>query len=191
VREEGDAMAESTRALAAGVVAVAVILGADWVVDAMPGQDSDCVDESVAREDPRVRTDDPVVSTLIQRATDRSQTFRSLVEAIQATDGVVYIQRGRCGQHHVRACLLLWMTIAGPNRMLRVVVDDSKTDLEAMASLAHELRHALEVLQQASVRTGYDMYFFYRLGHSIKGETFETRAAIEAEDAVHRELKRR
>ena len=34
------------------------------------------------------------------------------------------------------------------------------------------------------------MYFFYKLGPSIKGETFETEAAIDAGIAVSKELKR-
>jgi hypothetical protein len=158
-------MAKPRWTLAVGVVGIALILSANRV-DATARQNPGDAERPVAPGDPRVRTEDPVVSTLIQRATDLSPTFRRLLEAIQATDGVVYVQRGRCG-HYVRACLLFWMTVAGPNRFLRVVLDDSKIDAEdseAMASLAHELQHALEVLNERSVTTGSGMYQFYRRG---------------------------
>jgi hypothetical protein len=178
------------------MLAVAVVAAVSLVAEpiyAIQGQEPSNADRPAASTAPRVRTEDPALSMLILWAIGRSPTFRRLVDAVQATDGVVYVQRGRCG-HHVRACLPLWMTVAGPNRILRVVVEDNKTDGEAMASVAHELWHALEVLHDPSVRTGYDMYFFYKLGQSIpgeliRGETFETKAAIEAGYAVYKELK--
>lgn len=186
-------MVKTTSMLAVGVAVVAAVSLVADPIYAIQGQEPSNADRPVAPTAPRVRTEDPALSMLILWATRRSPTFRRLVEAIQATDGVVYVQRGRCS-HHVRACLPLWMTVAGPNRILRVVVEDDKTDAEAMASVAHELKHALEVLHDPSVRTGYDMYFFYKLGQSIpgesiRGETFETKAAIETGDAVYKELK--
>ena len=178
----------ATRTLAAGLLGVTVLFAAAEV-DASQGQDAAHVETPGAREVPRVRSEEPSLSALIQQATDRSPTFRRLVEAIQATDGLVYVQPGRCG-HYVKACLVFWMGVTPANRILRVAVDHGKTDVEAMASVAHELRHALEVLEEPSVRTGHDMYFFYKLGPSIKGETFETQAAIDAGIAVYKELKR-
>jgi hypothetical protein len=111
-----------------------------------------------APSDARLRAEDPALSTVMRQAIDQSATFRGLVEAIQATDGIVYVTRGRCG-HYVRACLLHWMAAAGPNRMVRVVVDSGRqTDIETMASLGHELTHALEVLAEPSVRTGAECF---------------------------------
>jgi len=144
-----------------------------------------------AQRDERVRADDPTLSALIAQAIDQSATFRRIVEAIQSTDGIVYVVRGQCG-HGVRACLFLWMAAAGPNRMLRVIVDSSRqADIETMASLGHELRHALEVLAEPSVRTGYGMLALYKRNGAVQGATFETEAAIKAGDAVYNELKRR
>src|SRR5262245_23966644 len=109
-------MVESTRLFVQAVLAVAVILAPDWA-DATIGQEPTHLDNP--RDAPRVRTGDPDISILIQRATVLSPTFRRLAEAIQATDGIVYVQRGRCG-HRVHTCLLFWMTVAGSNRILRV-----------------------------------------------------------------------
>jgi len=81
------------------------------------------------------------------------------------------------------------MAAAGPNRMVRVVVDSGRqTDIETMASLGHELTHALEVLAEPSVRTGAGMFHLYR--GAVQG-VFETEAAIKAGEAVYVELKRR
>lgn len=52
-------------------------------------------DTPLAPAFPRVRSEDAVLSGLIQQATDRSPTFRRLLAAIQKTDGLVYVQRGR------------------------------------------------------------------------------------------------
>jgi hypothetical protein len=170
-----------------GLMVVVFLIAADR--DSAQGQAPGTAGNPAAPTDARVRAEDPALATLIRQAIDQSATFRRLVEAIQATDGIVHVIRGRCG-HYVRACLLLWMGAAGPNRMLRVVVDSDKTDIDTMALLGHELKHALEVLAEPSVRTGAGMFHLYRRNGAVQGETFETEEAIVAGNAVYRELKR-
>jgi hypothetical protein len=185
VREEGNAVAKPTRALAGGITVFVLLLA--HRVDASHQREVDAPQESAGA---RVRTQDLDLSALIRQATDRSPTFRGLVDAIQASDGIVYVQRDRC-RHYVRSCLVLWMGLAGPYRVLRVNVAGSKNDIETMASIAHELRHALEVLSEPGVRSSEGMYQLYTRNHARRGETFETAAAIDAENAVYKELKRR
>jgi hypothetical protein len=185
VREEGDAVANPTRAFAGGITAIFILLLAHGV-RASQQPEPDTPPESV---DARVRTQDLDLSALIRQATDRSPTFRGIVDAIQASDGIVYVQRDRC-RHHVRSCLVLWMGFAGPQRVLRVNVAGGKNDVETMASIAHELRHALEVLSEPGVRSSDGMYQLYTRNHAWRGETFETAAAIDAGNAVYKELKR-
>ena len=172
-----------------GVMVVVVLISAGRV--SAHGQAAGTIG-AAAPSIARVRAEDEALSTLIRRATEQSATFRGLVEAIQATDGIVHVVRGRCG-HGVRACLMLWMAAAGPNRMLRVVVDSSRqAAIETMASLGHELRHALEVLAEPNVRTGAGMLDLYRRNGAVRvQDVFETQAAIAAGDAVYIELKRR
>src|SRR5262245_19741675 len=62
---------------------------------------------------PRVRSRSPSIAAIIREGSARSMTFRRLVERVDATDGLVYVDQGRCG-HGVRACLLLAMVVAGP-----------------------------------------------------------------------------
>ena len=142
---------------------------------------------ALPQETSRVRSEDPALSALIRRGTEGSPTFRRLAETIQATDGLVYIVRGRCG-HRVRACLVLWMGFAGPYRVLRVNVAGGKSNIETMASIAHELTHALEVLSEPGVRSGFGMYQLFGRNHAWRSETFETAAAIGAGNAVYEEL---
>jgi hypothetical protein len=52
----------------------------------------------------RVRSDHPVIAGAIADAAEHSATFRSMVEAIEETDGIVYVREGPC-RLGVRACL--------------------------------------------------------------------------------------
>jgi hypothetical protein len=111
-----------------------------------------------------------------------------MIEAIGANDGLVYVERGRCG-HGVRA-RLDFLTAAGPTRFLRITLDDRSTDAQAMASLGHELRHVLEVLAEPAVTNGATMSSFYHRVAMRRGNGFETKAAIIAGDTVRGELRK-
>jgi hypothetical protein len=138
--------------------------------------------------DSRVRTDNPAIAAVIQDGIRRSATFRGIVVAIDASDGIVFVEQGRCG-HGVRACLALSVKQSGPNRLLRVVVEVRKPDWDLMGSIAHELQHAVEVLSDPSVRSNGAIYLFYRRAGETSGDRFETPAAINAGDAVRREAR--
>jgi hypothetical protein len=189
VPEEENAVAKTGRTFGwRGAVAVVILVAAGRA--SAHAQAPGTVGTPTALNNTRVRADDPALSALIRQATDQSATFRSLVEAIQSTDGIVYVIRGRCGNYDVHACLMLWMAVAGPNRMLRVIVDDrSRSDVDTMASIGHELRHALEVLTESNATTGAGMFNFYRHSGGVQG-VFETEAAIATGEAVYLELKR-
>jgi hypothetical protein len=127
----------------------------------------------------RVRSSDPAIAAVIQEAAVRSKTFRGLIKTIDATDGLVYVDEGKCG-HSVGACLTLSVKVAGPFRLLRILVDRRKyeRDCDLMAVIGHELRHAIELLSEPNIRDYYTAYsFFEREGRTGKVR-FETRAAL-------------
>jgi hypothetical protein len=124
---------------------------------------------------------------MIAEAATRSATFRRLVEAIEGTDGIVYVEQGACG-HSVRACLSLAITAAADFRILRVVVDARQPDWEVMASVGHELQHALEVLGNATLTSTEAVFLFYAREGLTMGETFETPTAIRVGNAVRNEV---
>jgi len=135
----------------------------------------------------RVRSSNPSIAALIANAANRSKTFGRLVAAINATDGIVYIEEGKC-KHVVPACFVAIKT-AGPNRLLWVKINIQKAEWDLMGSIAHELRHTLEVLGERGVTNAVSMYMFYsRLGLTGTEGTFETPEAIEVGHAVRDEI---
>lgn len=137
----------------------------------------------------RLRSSNAAVAAVIRAATEQSATFRGLADAINGSDGIVYVEAGTCG-HGVRACLALSVTKAGPNRLLRVVVDTNKVDWDLMGSIGHELQHAIEVLSTPSVTTTSALYFFYEQARPTSSRRFETEAAVEAGNRVRAEVRR-
>jgi hypothetical protein len=119
------------------------------------------------------------MATLIRAATASSTTFRGLIETIAATDGLVYVAEGTC-RSSVRACLVLSVKVAGPFRLLRVLVNSrGKTDCDLMASIGHELQHAIEVLRNSHVTDMRSAYSFFEHEGATGSGRFETAAAIE------------
>ena len=176
---------------AAGVAVVVAVL--EWTSSATATESSAAVasQEAIAGTNGPVRGLSPRLVAVITEAAAQSKTFRGLVDRIGNTDGIVFVADGRCG-HGVRACLLHAVTIAGPNRLLWIVVDPRKTDREAMRSIGHELQHAVEVLDEPSVRSTDAIY---RLLLRIDGDRdsagrFETEAATRAGEAVSRDLRK-
>jgi hypothetical protein len=134
-----------------------------------------------------VRSTTPAIARLLSEGSARSGTFRQLVAMIERTDGIVYVEPGVC-RHGVRACMSLSITPAGGYRILRVLVNLATNVIELMATIGHELRHALEILADPGVRTSHQAYMYYLREAPTVLEAFETPAAIEAGIAVRREL---
>jgi hypothetical protein len=125
---------------------------------------------------------------MIQQATERSATFRGLVEKIDASDSLVFVNEGHCG-HGVRACFVS-VTSSQTSRYMFVLVDTRKADWDLMRSIGHELRHTIEVIAQPGIRDNVAKYFFYgQIGtHGASGAR-ETAAAIEAGNIVRSEVR--
>ena len=155
-------MAKTTRNLVAGLV----VLAALCLGRAEAAETSEVATMAPAPVS-RVRADAPAIKARILEATRRSATFRGLVDTIDATNGIVFIQQGRCG-HGVRACLPLTVTMAGPSRLLRVVVDMTRADRDPIASIGHELRHAVEVLSDETVTSDGAIFMLYKRIGSIR-----------------------
>jgi hypothetical protein len=137
-----------------------------------------------------VRGGNAAIATLIQHASERSNTFRGLGDTIDASDGIVYIESGTCG-HGMRACFMN-VTMAGSNRVFWVMVDLRGVDCDLMGLIGHELQHTVEVLGNPSITSSTEMYFFYRQNPDGRsgGPAFETDAAIKVGEAVRTEVRR-
>ena len=139
---------------------------------------------------PRVRTTDPVLRGLLTEGIARSATFRTIVERIDRTDGIVYVEPGTCSITAALACLLIDVHEAGQTRYLNIHVRPHRSSSDERISIVgHELQHANEVLSARWVRTAADAYsLFMRIGSAESVRNFETAEAIRVGDAVASEL---
>jgi len=136
-----------------------------------------------------VRSTSAVVRDLLDDAMWESPTFRGLVKAIAATDGIVYVEEGVC-RHSVHACLVLDVTPAAGYRILHVLVDVHRKRLDLLGTLGHELCHALEVLADPSIKTASGLFLFYARMAPTGTSTFETGTAVSTGLKVRNEVGR-
>src|SRR5262245_61471278 len=135
------------------------------------------------------------LAAAIANGLERSATFRHMVERVGTLDGIVYIHLqpyvNLDGRRVLDGALLHSVTSAGGHRMLHVIVNAEKGD-RPIFILAHELQHAIEVLEAADVSTKSAVdQLFERIGFRVYGGAVETRAALDVESVVKRELSRR
>jgi hypothetical protein len=136
----------------------------------------------------RVRGSSPAIVEAIERAIQQSPTFNHLVTAIAATDGIVYVYYGECGRN-VLACLVLVVNQAGPYRILQIRVDPRRKGHELMVAIGHELKHALELLNEPTVVNNSTAHNFYQRIAPRRGNSFETQAAVEIGLKIDGELR--
>ena len=139
---------------------------------------------------PRVRAFDAEVRQLVDEGIERSITFRRLVDRIDRTDGIVYVQPGPCSIGSAMSCLLLAVHEAGNTRYLRINLPPWRhAHDERIMLIGHELQHANEVLSTRWVRTDADAHaLFMRIGRPTSIRSFETTDAERAGAAIAREL---
>jgi hypothetical protein len=137
----------------------------------------------------RLRPAGMKAAALLEAGIARSETFRLLVDAIERSDLVVYVETGVLavpGQ-------VQFVAATPRTRYIRVSVRVPGLENDLLAWLAHELCHATEIAAapdvtgQASLRTYYD-----RVGGSLRaGPTviMETSGAQKVQAAVERELR--
>jgi hypothetical protein len=137
---------------------------------------------------PRVRSEDASIAQLLADAPAMSATFRGLVAAIDATDGIVYVQSGRCGGG-ARACLAHSLQLARPHRILRVLISPRRDRPGLIGAIGHELHHALEVLHDVNITTAQGMFFHFFGASTSMTNRFETKEAIDAGARIEDEVR--
>lgn len=138
---------------------------------------------------PRVRAVTPKMQKLIAEGVRRSNTFRHLIEAVDKSDLVVYLEAtnklpvGLDGR-------LTFLTSAGGVRYLHVQITSSLGLAELIAIAGHELQHALEVAAHPEVRDGAALAKLYeRIGiPGIVKDRYDTNAAQSTGKRVRAEL---
>jgi hypothetical protein len=141
---------------------------------------------------PHVRATDPRMAQAFHATYVASPTFRSLVDVIETSDVVVYLEFDQCRRGRLKSCLYL-----GPCksqvRYLRIKIDPATPPEAIPALLGHELQHAAEVVLTPDV---LDEESFVRLFRAIGSpcspasvkDCWETERAQLVERAVSREM---
>jgi len=140
--------------------------------------------------DRRVRTTDARMQALIEQGVRRSRTFSSLLSQLDQTDVIVYVERVRNLPAALAGRLLL-VSVARDQRYLRIQLGTGGTVEDAIATLAHELQHALEIGVSPEVRNQHALAELYRrIGQAgIGRHTYDTVAAQITGRRVKRELE--
>ncbi len=129
---------------------------------------------------------------LLDEDMNRSATVRALVERLERSDLIVYVQTRFFTSHSARGRLIFVSASAG-RRYVVVEVACGESWNTQLSTLGHELRHAVEIADAGWVRSPADMAAFYasagmQIAFEAGHEAFETLAAQVAGQRVLREL---
>lgn len=138
---------------------------------------------------PHVRMTQRRVALLVEKAAQRSPTLAFLLERLQETDVVVFVQATTTLAGHITGRTVLVKTTPLV-RYLRSEVREDVSETDLAVAVAHELQHAIEI-SAARVRDDRGMArLFDRIGHHHESG-YETAAAQEVGLRVRQELARR
>lgn len=153
---------------------------------AVPGADA------TANRDggPRLRPFDNRSAAIVVEGMRRSERLRTLIEELEQRRVIVYVQlqptlRGRL------AGSLTWITATAKFRYVRVSLSPDLRGPAAIATLGHELQHALEVANEPSIVDAKSLNAYYRrTGISMyrHDNGWDTEAARVVGDEVRQEL---
>jgi hypothetical protein len=166
-----------TDCLVAAVLGLAVLVGGR--------------DELQAQSGPslvvRVRTRDPDVQRAVTDGSVRSQTFHSLVEAIEQSRAFAYIVQVPYLPGKMEGCVAIHAAGAAEDRYLRMFVKSGLHPNRMIAVIGHEFQHALEIFGEAT--NGNPDHAFDIVGLSqVATRQYETRAAVDVEARITAEL---
>lgn len=165
--------------LGAALTACAVLAGGGSLLGA---------DGAIECERSHVRATDARAGAAIAYGIARSPTFRSLVDAIQRSDLIVYVS----ARFEMAVPLdgeIHFLTSAGDHRYLRVLIRGELSPWDRCAMIAHELQHAKEIAESPTVRDTTTMdALYHQIGFGIGVDRHETDAARAVAARVMQEL---
>jgi hypothetical protein len=138
----------------------------------------------------RLRPQSPRVARWVADGMARSATFRDLVARIEAGDVIVYLEAQPALGQGLSACLT-WMGGTPQARYLRASVRPDLSARDALAMIAHELQHVVEVIDHPDVQSEGGLTALYqRIGHRTGAtrDRWDTTAALKTGDRVRVEL---
>jgi hypothetical protein len=140
---------------------------------------------------PHVRPETAATQELVAVAITRSPTIRAMLERIERSDVVVYIRHRQFADSTLDGHIGVLSSVAG-RRYLVIEIACGRNWIEQIATLGHELHHALEIADHQSIVDSRTLAAFYeqfgvRTGGFGPGGTFETAGARQTGQLVRRE----
>ena len=108
-----------------------------------------------------VRGTSPAINKVIAQGAARSATFKQLIDELNKTDVVVYLETNVALPAGLEG-RLMFLTAAGGVRYLHAQVTSGRRFEEMIAIAGHELQHALEVAAHPRVRDTQGMRSLYQ-----------------------------
>ena len=128
-----------------------------------------------------LRSIDATAARLITEGIDRSPTFAALVDRLERSDVIAYVETESC-RDKPWAGRLRFVTAAGGRRFLRIGVCAELRRTIQIAMLAHELQHAVEIAGSDAYEVEAVRALYERIGvprGRIDGVvSFDTAAAV-------------
>jgi hypothetical protein len=147
------------------------------------------LDASTALDSPHrhVRSQDKSVRQLLKRGFTHSLTFRNLIARLERSDVIVYVQEVARLPGGIEGRMMMLPTAHG-QRYIRIEVVMHGAPDDDTALIGHELRHAIEVAEDASVQDQATLTALYQRIGTGGHHVYDTLAAQEAGRTVRREL---
>ena len=140
-----------------------------------------------------VRTTEPEIQALIDKATERSATFRSLIAALNDSDVIVYVETSVTRAARLRGYIVHRIVAQGNHRYVRLRVNPNGAEEQRIGVIAHELHHALEIARAPNVgRSETVEELFAAIGFTFGtrcADCYETTEAMNVERTVREELR--
>ena len=129
---------------------------------------------------------------LVSDAARRAPAIRDWIDRLQALDVTVYVRARTFTQRDLEGRVAL-LSVNGTHRYLVIELACGRAELNQMATLGHELFHAIEIAEEPSVVSVTTLGDFYarigvKTGDSKGLRTFETEAAAAAGLLARRQL---
>lgn len=141
---------------------------------------------------PRIRVLDAQLKSLFDHGLTQSPTFRTLVDKVEASSILVFVE-GDIRMPERLGARLKFVTSVNDVRYVRVDINVTLAPRRQIALLAHELQHALEIADHPDITDVEAMEsFFEDIGFQSfedgRHRSYETDAALEVQETVEQEL---
>jgi hypothetical protein len=140
---------------------------------------------------PRVRPNDSRIATVLLDGLRRSPSLGALVDRIEASDVIVYLEMQPNLGRRLAGCLT-WITSVGRYRYVRASINPELSPDALIAAIGHELQHVIEIIEHPSVTDPSSLLALYTRigrGNSQLAPTLDTDAARAAGAQVREELR--